>query len=153
MGVGMFVLFIVHHILNRNWYKTILKGTYPPFRIFQLILNLAVFAAMIGLMISSIILSNHAIRISIYSRRYSDCTADTYGLCLLGICINGASFGASLGNLFESGEKTVPDQNAFQAAKDCIISGRSVDRCLWDHCLFSKRFANVYAASDTLCLF
>lgn len=59
VGAGMFVLFIVHHILNRNWYKTILKGTYPPFRIFQLILNLAVFAAMIGLMISSIILSNH----------------------------------------------------------------------------------------------
>lgn len=58
-GAGMFVLFIAHHILNWNWYKTLFRGTYTPFRIYQLILDLAVFAAMICLMVSGIMLSNH----------------------------------------------------------------------------------------------
>ena len=58
-GAGMFVLFIVHHILNWNWYKTLFRGKYTPFRIFQLILDLAEFVAMICLMVSGIMLSNH----------------------------------------------------------------------------------------------
>lgn len=58
-GAGMFVLFVVHHILNRNWYKNLFRGKYTLFRVFQLILDLAAFAAMICLMISGIMLSNH----------------------------------------------------------------------------------------------
>ena len=58
-GAGMFVLFILHHILNWSWYKTLFRGKYTPFRIFQLILDLAEFVAMICLMVSGIMLSNH----------------------------------------------------------------------------------------------
>lgn len=58
-GAGMFVLFIAHHILNWNWYKTLFRGKHTPFRLFQMILDLAVFAAMICLMASGIMLSNH----------------------------------------------------------------------------------------------
>ena len=58
-GAGMFVLFILHHILNWSWYKTLFRGKYTPFRIFQLILDLAVFVAMICLMVSGIMFSNH----------------------------------------------------------------------------------------------
>ncbi len=58
-GAGMFVLFIIHHILNWNWYKNLFRGRQTPFRIFQLILDLAVFAAMICLMISGIMLSSY----------------------------------------------------------------------------------------------
>lgn len=58
-GAGMFVLFIAHHILNWNWYKTLFRGRQTPFRIVQLILDLAVFAAMICLMVSGIMLSNY----------------------------------------------------------------------------------------------
>ena len=153
MGVGMFVLFIVHHILNRNWYKTILKGTYPPFRIFQLILNLAVFAAMIGLMISSIILSNHVfdflnIHGGIAIARLIHMACAYWGFVLMALHL-----GLHWGIFLNQAKRRFRIKTPFQAAKDCIISGRSVDRCLWDHCLFSKRFANVYAASDTLCLF
>jgi hypothetical protein len=57
IGVGMFVLFIVHHVLNVNGYKTVFKGKYTPYRIVQLIINVLVFAAMIGLMVSGIMLS------------------------------------------------------------------------------------------------
>ncbi len=58
-GAGMFLLFIVHHILNAGWYKNLLHGKYAPSRIFQLIIDLLVFLSMIGLMVSGIMLSNH----------------------------------------------------------------------------------------------
>ena len=58
-GAGMLVLFILHHILNGNWYRSIFRGTYTPARILQLVLDLLVFLAMLGLMVSGVILSNH----------------------------------------------------------------------------------------------
>lgn len=60
VGVGMFVLFVWHQLLNRSWYSGIFRGKYTPFRIFRLVLNAAVFASMLGLMASGIMLSNHA---------------------------------------------------------------------------------------------
>lgn len=59
VGAGMFLLFILHHILNGSWYRSIFKGKYTPARLFQLVIDLLVFLAMIGLMVSGIILSNH----------------------------------------------------------------------------------------------
>lgn len=59
VGTGMFLLFILHHILNGNWYCTIFKGKYTPPRILQLVIDLLVFLAMVGLMASGVILSNH----------------------------------------------------------------------------------------------
>ena len=58
-GIGMFVLFIAHHLLNLNWYKNLFKGKYPPYRIMQLTVDILVFAAMLGLMISGISLAQH----------------------------------------------------------------------------------------------
>ena len=29
-GAGMFLLFVAHHILNGNWYKSLLHGKYSP---------------------------------------------------------------------------------------------------------------------------
>ncbi len=58
-GTGMFLMFIAHHILNGNWYKNLVHGKYSPSRIFQLIVDLLVFLAMLGLMASGIMLSNH----------------------------------------------------------------------------------------------
>ena len=59
VGAGMFLLFIVHHMLNRNWYKNLFCGKYSPSRSFQLIVDMLVFLAMLGLMVSGIMLSNH----------------------------------------------------------------------------------------------
>ena len=58
-GAGLFLLFILHHILNGNWYKALFKGRYTPYRVFQTLVDLLVFLAMIGLMVSGVILSNH----------------------------------------------------------------------------------------------
>ena len=59
VGAGMFILFIAHHILNKGWYRSLFKGKYTPARIFQLIVDILVFLAMVGLMVSGVILSNH----------------------------------------------------------------------------------------------
>lgn len=59
VGAGMFLLFIIHHILNAGWYRNLFRGKYPPARIFQLIVDLMAFFAMLGLMVSGVMLSNH----------------------------------------------------------------------------------------------
>lgn len=57
LGAGMFVLWIAHHILNRNWYRHLFKGKYTPVRILQTVTNFAVLLSMFGLMISGVVLS------------------------------------------------------------------------------------------------
>ena len=57
IGVGMLVLFIVHHVLNRSWWKNIVKGKYTAYRTLQTALVILVFLSMAGSMISGIMLS------------------------------------------------------------------------------------------------
>lgn len=61
LGIGMFVLFVVHHILNGRWRKRLLKGKYTPLRVWQTTLVLLIFVSMISSMISGVILSRHAL--------------------------------------------------------------------------------------------
>ena len=57
LGTAMFLLFIFHHIVNRKWYQNLLKGKYNPCRILQTAVDILVLLAMIGLMISGIMMS------------------------------------------------------------------------------------------------
>lgn len=59
VGTTMFILFVLHQVLNRNWYKKLFSGTYNLFRIFQLVVNTAVLLSMVCMMISGIMLSNY----------------------------------------------------------------------------------------------
>lgn len=59
VGAGTFLLFIAHHILNAGWWRSLAKGRYTPARVLQLVLDLLVLAAMLGLMVSGVLLSNH----------------------------------------------------------------------------------------------
>ena len=59
LGVGLFVLWAVHIILNRRWYGAIFRGNYNPYRVMQTIINCCILICTIFLMISGIILSNH----------------------------------------------------------------------------------------------
>ena len=58
LGVGLFILWSVHIILNRRWYGAIFKGKYNPYRIMQTVINCCILICTIFLMISGIILSN-----------------------------------------------------------------------------------------------
>ena len=59
LGVGLFVLWALHIILNRRWYGAIFKGKYNPYRVIQTVINCCILICTIFLMISGIILSNH----------------------------------------------------------------------------------------------
>lgn len=59
IGAAMFVLFIVHHILNRSWIRNLRKGRYNALRIFQVCINLLMFLSMIGLVVSGVMMSRH----------------------------------------------------------------------------------------------
>lgn len=57
VGAAMFLLFILHHVLNIRWYRNLLKGKYSGVRIFQTAVNFSVLFCMLGLMASGIIMS------------------------------------------------------------------------------------------------
>ena len=57
LGTITFVLFIIHNILNIKWYKSIFKGKHGFQRTFHIIINLLLFLAMIGMMVSGIMIS------------------------------------------------------------------------------------------------
>ena len=58
LGTILFILFILHHILNYRYYKTIFKGKYNFKRVFLLIIDLLLLISMIGMMISGVIISS-----------------------------------------------------------------------------------------------
>lgn len=57
MGAGMLFLFILHHMLNCNWYKNIGKGNNTPLRIVGFIIDVLLFADMLILMYSGLVIS------------------------------------------------------------------------------------------------
>ena len=59
LGVSMFVLFVVHHVLNRRWIAGIRRGAYTPFRVLQTALAGLNFCTMLGSAVSGIMLSKH----------------------------------------------------------------------------------------------
>lgn len=56
-GISLFVLFIIHNILNRRWYKTIFRGKMNVRRVLSITVNLLFLVAMIVVMISAIPIS------------------------------------------------------------------------------------------------
>ncbi len=57
IGLLTFVLFIIHNILNRQWFRGLFKGKYTPIRIAHNATNLVVILAMTGIMVSGVMLS------------------------------------------------------------------------------------------------
>ena len=61
LGIGIFVLFIMHHILNRKWTRSMARGRYPASRILQTLLVFCVCLTVLGSMVSGAILSRYAL--------------------------------------------------------------------------------------------
>ena len=61
LGIGMFVLFILHHVLNSKWSSSLFKGKYTAYRIMQTALVVLALVSMLGSMVSGIVLSRHAL--------------------------------------------------------------------------------------------
>lgn len=59
IGAGVFLLFILHHILNYKWLTSLFKGKYSAVRILNTAVNVLVFVCMLGLMYSGIVMSRY----------------------------------------------------------------------------------------------
>lgn len=57
LGAAMFVLWLLHHLLNRRWYAGFAKGAWTPMRAVQPACDLLLLAAMLGTMVSAVVLS------------------------------------------------------------------------------------------------
>lgn len=58
-GMGMFLTFLIHQILNINWYRNIMQGKYSLLRIIYTVTDLLLLILMIVQSISGILLSRH----------------------------------------------------------------------------------------------
>lgn len=57
LGISVFVLFLAHNALNYKWYAVLFKGRYTAMRIVQTVVNFLLWIAMIGCIVSSILIS------------------------------------------------------------------------------------------------
>lgn len=60
LGISLFILFIIHNLLNWRWYKSLFKGKYNLSRIYRLIINFALLIFMILVIISALFISTTA---------------------------------------------------------------------------------------------
>jgi len=56
-GILLFVIFIIHNVLNRRWYRKVLKGRYNVLRILNITINLSLMAFMAVLAVSAVPIS------------------------------------------------------------------------------------------------
>ena len=59
LGIVMAVLFIVHHVLNWKWYRSLFRGRYGGARILETLTNFLLLADMIALPVSGVLMSLH----------------------------------------------------------------------------------------------
>ena len=59
IGTLIFILFILHHMLNRKWSGALFKGRYSPDRVFRTGINALLFVFMILQPLSGILMSKH----------------------------------------------------------------------------------------------
>lgn len=58
-GAAIFILFILHNVLNLTWYRNLFRGKYNPMRAAVFVVNLLLLISMACLVISSVILSRY----------------------------------------------------------------------------------------------
>ena len=61
LGIGMFALFILHHVFNSRWSRNLHKGEYSPLRVLQTALVVLALISMLSSMVSGIVLSRSAL--------------------------------------------------------------------------------------------
>jgi len=100
-GTAMLVLFILHHILNGNWYRSLAKGKYRSGRILLTMVDVALLINMFLLIFSGIAISRYVFRfldipVSKAWARGIHMTASYAGFLLMGFHI-GLHYGMVMG--------------------------------------------------------
>lgn len=59
VGIGMFLVFLFHQIMNIGWYRNLTKGRYTCFRVMQTSVNFLLLCLMAAQLVGGLILSKH----------------------------------------------------------------------------------------------
>ena len=59
VGTAMFLSVVLHNLLNIRWYSSVLKGKHTILRLLQIVVNLALVADIVLMMISGILMSGY----------------------------------------------------------------------------------------------
>lgn len=89
LGICLFFLFFLHHLLNLSYYRSLRKGRYGAERRMLFLTNMLLLAAMLVMMISSIMISGMAFPISFLPVRFYwrdiHVTSTAWGFLLMAI--------------------------------------------------------------------
>lgn len=101
LGVGMLVLFLLHHGLNWKWFQALARGRYTPRRILQTVLVLLLFVSMAAQIISGLAMARHVppfleIPVSIAAARQIHLACGYWSFLLTGLHL-GLHWGIFLG--------------------------------------------------------
>lgn len=61
LGIAMTAVLVLHHILNRKWYKSVFKGKYTAYRAAMTAVNTLILAAIVLTALSGMAMSGHAV--------------------------------------------------------------------------------------------
>ena len=131
IGMGMFALFVAHHVLNRRWINAVPRGRYTPLRIVQTALAGLILLCMVGSMISGIVLSRHVFAfLPRHGWLMSLARKAAYPLRLLGLRADEPAFGNALehGAGHDAEALDSPSSPAHGACGCWLISGRPTVR-------------------------
>ena len=65
-GIAVFILFLIHHYLNRWWYKSLKRRKKDPVRIFCDVIDILLFVFMILQPLSGIMMSRYLFRLNLF---------------------------------------------------------------------------------------
>lgn len=133
IGIAMTVLFIVHHILNYKYYKTLFKGKYGFLRVFQLLINILLLASFITTAVSGMAMSRFAAPFMKGSMKASDARKLHLALSYWSFVLMGVHIGLHFGLITAKLPK-----GFFRTASAVIMTGISV----WGFMLFLN--ANIF---------
>ena len=121
LGIALFTLFIVHTILNFRWYQSLFKGKYTPTRTTSAVINIALFAAMLCCMVSSVLVSGKVFAFLNLGGARDRQDASPRIDCV-GLCTDEPAFGITFSTVRKQTEKaqTIPVGRSNHC---CFISG------------------------------
>ena len=143
-GVVMLLLFVIHNILNIRWYGSLLKGRYRFQRVWMTVINISVFAIMLCLAYSGIIMSRYVfaalpINSGMALARVMHLSGSYWGFVLMSIHL-GLHWGMVIG-MFRKLCKERESRAALWAVRLCavLIAGYGA-ACFWKADIFSYMF-------------
>lgn len=66
LGIAMFAVVVAHNLLNLKWYSTLFQGRYSLLRFIRTAANILLLAAMLGTMVSGILLNSYIFPLPIH---------------------------------------------------------------------------------------